>query len=67
NVWSKKTCEALQKTSIKKVISSRYMQDSCEPMQGIGFIDDKNGFFCMHDKDIKEKGAEWLNKLLEQL
>ncbi|MDD5433718.1 MAG: polysaccharide deacetylase family protein [Candidatus Pacebacteria bacterium] len=55
NVWSYKTYLALRKTNIKKVISSRYMIDSNEKMQDIEFIDDKNGFFCLHDQDIYEK------------
>ncbi|MEK7103998.1 MAG: DUF2334 domain-containing protein [Patescibacteria group bacterium] len=64
NVWSYKTYLALLKTNIKKVISSRYMQDSQENMQRIEFINDKQGFFCFHDKELKEKGIGWLkNKL----
>ncbi len=64
NVWSYKTYLALQKTNIKKVVSAKYMADSQEPMQGIEFVDDKDRFFCFHDKELKEKGIGWLkNKL----
>ncbi len=60
NVWSYKTYLALAKTNIEQVISSKYMADSSKRMQGIEFIDDKSGFFCLHDKDLKEKGFLWL-------
>lgn len=64
NVWSHKTYLALQKTNIKKVMSGRYMADSKEPMHLIEFVGDKDGFFCFHDKELKEKGIGWLkNKL----
>ncbi len=66
NVWSYKTYLALQKTNIKKVISGRYMGDSQELMQGIEFIDDTNGFVCLHDKDLKENKLKKWQKYLYQ-
>lgn len=62
NVWSNKTYLALQKTNIKEVVASKYMQDSQEKMQGIEFINDQKDYFCFHDKELKEKGAKWLLK-----
>jgi len=60
NVWSYKTYLALKKTNIKKVISSRYMKDSQQKMEGIDFVNDKSNFFCLHDKDLKEKSLSYL-------
>lgn len=66
NIWSKKTYAALKNTGIKKVISMRYMLDSNEPMQDIEFIDDKNGFFNFHDRELKLFGEKWLLDKIEQ-
>jgi hypothetical protein len=64
NIWSEKTYLALRGTNIKKIISNQYMRDRDKPMEGIEFIDDKQGYFCFHDKELKEKGLKWLkNKL----
>lgn len=60
NVWSQKTYQALLKTNIKKVISGRYMMDSNQPMQGIEFVSDRQGFFNFHDRELKLHGKEWL-------
>ena len=62
NIWSYKTYLALLKTNIKKVVANQYMQDSQETMEGIKFINDEKGFFCFHDKELKEKGVKWLLK-----
>lgn len=59
NIWSQKTYQALLKTNIKKVVCSRYMMDSNEPMQGVEFVSDKQGFFCLHDRELKLYGKEW--------
>lgn len=66
NIWSYKTYLAMAKTNIKKVMSNKYMTDSQEPTQDIEFIDDKNGFFCLHDKDLKEKRTKWLKNKLKK-
>jgi len=53
NIWSLSTYQALLKTGLKKVIANRYMQDSEEEMQGVEFIDDKEGWLVLHDRDLK--------------
>ncbi len=63
NIWSEKTYRVLKKTNLKKVIANRYMQDSEEEMQGVEFIDDKEGFLVLHDKDLKLKLKETLKKI----
>lgn len=60
NVWSFKTHKALKKTNIKKVICSRYLLDSNEPMDYIEYIDDSKGFFNFHDRELKLYGEQWL-------
>ena len=60
NVWSIKTYRALLKTNIKTVICNKYMVDSNEKMDGIEFIDDKNNFFCFHDRELSLYGKKWL-------
>ncbi len=67
SIWTKDTYFALKKTNIGQVISSRFMVDSSEKMQGIEFIDDKSGFFCLHDKDLKEKGIKWLKEKIKNV
>lgn len=53
NVWSLATYEALKRTGIKRVIANRYMQDTEEEMKGIEFVDDKEDFLVLHDRDFK--------------
>ena len=67
NVWSWKTYQALKETNIKKVVSMRYMMDSDELMQGIEFVDDKKYFIAFHDRELKLKGINWLNKLVDKV
>jgi len=64
NVWSYKTYMALKKTNIKKVLAERYMMDSKEKMEGIEFIDNS---FVIHDRDLKLKGAKWLENVLKRI
>jgi hypothetical protein len=65
NVWSKKTYQAMKNTSLKKVISNKYMLDYDEPMDGIEFIDDKD-YLNFHDRELKLFGIPWLlNKIKE--
>ena len=59
NVWSRKTYQAMRNTSIKKVISNRYMLDCDKSMDGIEFINDKN-YFNFHDRELKLLGTSWL-------
>lgn len=60
NVWSIKTYYALKKTNIKTVICNKYMADSNKKMEGVEFINDKNNFFCFHDRDLFLYRKEWL-------
>ncbi len=66
NIWSHKTYEVLKKTNIKKVIANRYMADSEEDMIGIDFIDDREDFAIMHDRDLKLKGVKYLKNVLKK-
>jgi len=68
NVWGYKTYLALKQTSIKKVISARYMLDSKESMVDIKFINDRQNFFTFHDRELKLYGPTWLkNKIKSNL
>lgn len=67
NVWSQHTYATLKETHITKVISNRYMLDSSEPLKGIEFVDDRQGFLVLHDKDLKERGPAWLELQLRKL
>ena len=62
NVWSYKTEQALEQTNIKKVIANKYMMDSEQDMRGIEFVDDREGFFNFHDRELKLFGEQWLIK-----
>lgn len=64
NVWSVKTYRALLKTNIRLVISRRYMLDSREPMNKIRFHDDHEGYYPLHDRELKLYGPIWLMKCL---
>jgi len=66
NVWSIKTYHALKKTSIKKVISSRYMLDYNKPISDIKFINDRQNFFSFHDRELKLFGPKWLNQKIKE-
>lgn len=65
NVWCKSTYEALKGTNIKTVLCNRYMRDSTEPMEGITFIDDRQGYWNIHDRELKRYGKKWLLKQLQ--
>jgi len=56
NVWSIKTYQALRSTSIKTIIANRYMPDSTAPLSDIEYVDDRNNFIVLHDRDIIGKG-----------
>lgn len=65
NVWSKKTYQAMKNTSLKKIISNKYMLDCNEPMDNVEFINDGN-YFNFHDRELKLFGTTWLvNKINE--
>jgi hypothetical protein len=66
NVWSVKTYQAIKDTSIKKIISGKYMLDSEEKMVGIEFIDDHKDFISFHDRELKFFGAKWLERKIEE-
>jgi len=65
NVWSIKTYQAIKNTSIKKVISGKYMLDSKEKMDGIEFINDYQKKFSFHDRELKLFGPKWLNQKIK--
>lgn len=65
NVWSFKTYEALKKTNIKQVICNRYMLDSNQSLEDIEFIDDSEGFFNLHDRELKLYGKKWLSNKIK--
>lgn len=64
NIWCRATYRALAGTNIKKVISSRYMSDSDERMEGIEFISDREGMINIHDRELKLYGSGWLAERL---
>lgn len=67
NVWSIKTYKALQESNITTVVSRRFMLDSKERMKDIEFIDDRESFIVLHDRDIKEKGIPWFTQMLSTI
>lgn len=67
NIWSIKTYRALRKTNIKKVLCNRYMIDSDESLDGMEFIDDREGYFNFHDRELKLYGKKWLIKKITEL
>lgn len=66
HVWSKKTYGAMKNTSIKKIISNRYMLDSDKPMEKIEFIND-NDYFNFHDRELKLFGTTWLLSKINEI
>ncbi|OGH94959.1 MAG: hypothetical protein A2538_04700 [Candidatus Magasanikbacteria bacterium RIFOXYD2_FULL_41_14] len=64
NIWSYKTYLAVLNTNIKKIICGRYMADGEKKMDGIEFVDDKENFLLLHDRDLKLKDEDWLTKQL---
>lgn len=67
NVWSIKTYQALRQTNIKKVVANRYMLDSSVPVSDIEFIDDRENFIILHDRDLKLKSLPWIKARLTTL
>lgn len=67
NVWSIKTYRAMRGTNLKKVLCNRYMVDSNEQLKDVEFVNDRQGFFNFHDRELKLYGKEWLIKKINEM
>lgn len=66
NLWSVKTYRALMETNIRKVIARRHVCDGEVREDRVEFVNDRKGFCCMHDRELKLYGVRWLEARIQE-
>jgi uncharacterized protein DUF2334 len=64
NIWSRKTAAAFEGTHLQRVVANRPMADAIELTPTIDFVDDRDIFVVLHDRDLHSVTPAWIETRL---